>query len=404
MEPDISRPAVRTPGPALAGPNTGSRWTLLLCAAAALLALLAWATHSPLDQVSRARAQFIANARTQVVQASADGVVDALTVSEGAAVTRGQLLVQLDRTQAVAAVSDSRAKVAALRATLARLQAEVQGRPLVFPADLHRFPTFVDNQQNLYDRRRDALSAELASLQKGLDLTREELSLVEALVRTRDVGRAELIRLQKQESDLAGQITGKRNRFFQEAQEALTKAEEDLSTQSQLLAEREVLLDRMQIAAPADGLVRNMQITTPGARVRPGEVIMELLPTGGKLILEARLGTADIARIRVGGPVQVKLDAFDYTVHGTLKGQITYVSPDALTDRRPQGDESYYRVHVELDGEHLRLMNDRAREDRRVQIQAGMWATVEFIVGRQTVFEYLAKPIIKASNEALRER
>ena len=150
-------------------------------------------------------------------------------------------------------------------------------------------------------------------------------------------------------------------------------------------------------------LLGNIQITTPGARVRPGEVILELLPTQGQQVLEAKLLPADIAHVRAGTRAAVKLDAFDYTVHGVLQGVVTYVSPDALQERTAQGDESFYRVLVEVDRAHLEQRNRQA-PTRPIQLQAGMFATVEFIVGEHTVLHYLAKPLLRTAGDALGER
>lgn len=364
--------------------------------------LIHWASTSELEQIARARGQFIASARTQVVQAPSDGVIERVAVKEGEAVRKGQLLVQFDKAQAAAAVSDSRAKVAALRASLSRLQAEVLGRPLVFPAELRSHQSFIENQRELHQRRKAALDAEVAALEQSLSLVRQELSLVDGLVATGDLGRAELIRIQKMETEIQGQISSKRNRFFQDAQEAMTKAEEDLATQQQVLLDRSVALERLEVLSPADGLVRNIQITTPGARVRPGEVILEMLPTGSQLILEAKLKPADISMVRVGTPAIIKLDAYDYAIYGSLHGAVRYVSPDALMERGPQGEEAYYRVQVLL--EQPGTPSSHAAPASRLDVQAGMLSTVEFVVGRHTVLQYISKPLVKTLSEALRER
>lgn len=390
---------------AVAGTSVArQRLAWMLGASFALFAsLVAWASLATLEQVARARGQVIASARTQVVQAATDGQIVEVSVREGQRVSRGQRLVQLDRAEAEAAVADARAKVAALHAALARLQAEVLGRSLVFPAPAQDYPVFMDNQRQLFHRRKAALDAEVDALSRSLAITREELRMASDLLASGDIGRSEVLRLQRQEAELLGQVNSRRHRFFQDAQEAMTKAEEDLSTQRQVLAEREVHLDRMQVLAPADGLVRNIQITTPGARVRPGEVILELLPTSGQQVLEAKLLPADIAYVHPGTRAAVKLDAFDYIVHGVLQGVVTYVSPDALQERTARGDESFYRVLVELDREHLDRRN-RSAPERPIQLQAGMFSTVEFIVGRHTVLQYLAKPLLKTAGEALGER
>lgn len=293
--------------------------------------------------------------------------------------------------------------MAALKAALTRLEAEVFNRPLKFADDVRAHPAFVQNQTELFQRRQGAIKAEVAALEESLGLVRKELDLSEKLLATGDLGQAEVIRLQKQVADLKGQITNRRNKYFQDAQAEMTKAEEDLSTQQQALAERTAIYERTEITAPADGLVKNIQLTTPGAKVRSGESIMELLPTGSALIVEAKLKPADIAYIRKGLPAAIKLDAFDYSIYGVLRGQVIYISPDALSEKTPNGDQVYYRVQIRIDEEALAARN-RQHSGKPVHIQPGMTATVDITTGSQSVLAYMTKPITKTLSEALSER
>lgn len=390
---------IRTPVPVS---STKAGWLIALIFLI-LSVLGAWAAIAEIDQIARAQGQIIASSRTQIIQAATDGVLERMEIHEGQAVRKGQPLAQLEQEQYSAAVADSRAKVAALKAALARLQAEVFNRPLSFPAAARAYPAFIENQTELFHRRQAALRAEIAALEESLTLIREELDLADKLLSSGDIGKAEVIRLQKQAADLKGQITNRRNKYFQDAQEQMTRAEEELATQEQALAERSVNLDRTLITAPADGLVRNISITTLGARVRPGDVIMELLPTGSQLVLEAKLKPADIAVVRKGLPATVKLDAFDYSIYGVLKGEVAYVSPDALTEKTPQGEAIYYRVHVTIDEASLRERN-RRHANKPIEIQPGMTATADITTGSQTVLQYLTKPITKTLAESLGER
>lgn len=381
---------------------TRSRW-LIAVLFLVLAILVGWASVAEIDQIARAPGQVIASARTQIVQTGIDGVIDTLLVREGQRVSKGELLVRLDRSQAEAARRDSLAKVAALKAALIRLRAEVFNRPLQFPPEVRMYTEFVANQSELFRRRQDALHAEIAALEESLTLVKKELALSAKLAATGDIGQAEVIRMQRQVADLKGQITNRRNKYFQDAQEQMTKAEEDLATQEQALADRTTVWERTEIATPADGLVKNIQLTTPGAKVRPGDVILEILPTGSELIVEARLKPADIGYVRQGLPAAVKLDAFDYSIYGVLSSTVTYVSPDALTEKTAQGEQVYYRVHLRIDEAELAKRN-RAHPDRPVDIQPGMTATVDIITGRRNVLAYLTKPITKTLSESMGER
>jgi multidrug efflux pump subunit AcrA (membrane-fusion protein) len=372
---------------------------VIALAGAVTIAFLLWASFARIDEVTHAKGVVIARSRTQVIQSAIDGVIRDIGVEEGQPVKSGQVLARLERTQAQAAQNDSQAKVAALEAALVRLHAEVLGTPLDFPEQVRAYPHFVTNQSELYFRRKKALDAELGTLRENLRLAREELAVMSSLLETGDVGKIEVIRLQRQVADLDGQINLRRNKFFQDAQQEMTRAEEELSTQKQVLAERSFTVDKLEIRSPVDGVVKKVQLTTTGAKVRPGDVVMELLPTGSRLVVEGKLRPADIGFVRAGMPATVKLDAFDYSIFGVLKGVVAYISPDAITEQSAQGEMLYYRVQVRLDE-----AGDLRRDGQVLKIQPGMTAGIDIITGRKTVLSYLTKPIAKVLHESLGER
>lgn len=383
--------------------SQGAHLRIIVSITVLLGVLLVWASFSEIAQTSRAPGQVIAVARTLVVQAAIDGVISEMLVQEGQTVTKGQLLVRLDRSQVEAAYKDSEGKVAALQATLARVRAEVLGQPLVFPPDVQAFPHFVANQQALFQRRRSLLQADVSAMQKILALVNEELALNRPLLEAGDIGKADIIRLKRQAAELQGQIASRQSKFFQDAQMEMTKAQEDLSTQQEQLNDRKSMYERADIYSPADAQVKNIQTTTPGAKVRPGDELMELVPTSGEFVIEAKLKPADVGTLRVGLPTSIKLDAYDYSIYGMLEGKVRYISPDTLSERTPQGDVPYYRVQVDVDHSALGLHNAQ-RPDRKIEIQPGMTATVDIEIGKHSVLSYLTKPVSKTFKDALHER
>lgn len=162
-------------------------------------------------------------------------------------------------------VSDSNAKVAALRITLARLHAEVYGTPLAFPEDLHGYQDYMRNQRDLYQKRRTAIKEDLAALGNMLSLARQELSINRKLVATGDVSQAEILRLQRAVADIEAQMTSRRNKYFQDAQAEMTKAQEDLTSQTEQLRDRNQVLEQTRLVATADGIVNNIRVNTIGA-------------------------------------------------------------------------------------------------------------------------------------------
>lgn len=389
----------------IARDSVDSNWLLILVTAVLISVVTGWAAWSEIDMLARASGQIIATARTQIIQSSTDGVIEKVVVQEGERVKKGQLVVQLEKVQPEAAVQDSQSKVAALRAALSRLRAEVLGQSLAFDSDVLAYPTFVKNQTELFQRRNSALKAEIGAMEQSLTLVQQQLELSLPLLHTGDLGKSEIIALRKQIAELSGQITNRRNKFFQDAQAEMTKAEEELAAQEQLLIDRKAVFERATIYSPADGIVKNIQLTTPGARVRPGDVILEILPTGGSLVLEVKLPPADIAFVQAGLPASVKLDAYDYAIYGQLPGMVAYVSPDALIEKTNAGDKPYYRVQVQISG--LRANSNELVSNatgKKILVQAGMTGSVDIRTGKQTILSYLTKPITKTWHSALHER
>jgi membrane fusion protein, adhesin transport system len=377
------------------GPQRLVFWLAVLLGSALL-----WASWAEVPQLARSTGQVIALSRTQVIQAANDGVVESILVREGDSVEKGQLLMQLDTSQLNAAVQDSQAKVAALRAALSRLQAEVFGRPLHFQGlDTEKYKAFVLNQTDLYRRRKQALDDEIDTLKSMLANVQEELQMSLPLLASGDIAQTEIIRLKRSQAELQGSISNRRNKFFQDAQADMTKAEEELATQEQMLVERTSNLERMQLHAPSDGLIRNVKVTTVGGRVRPGDVVMDVLPTNSELIVETKLKPQDLTFIAVGQKASVKLDAYDYSIYGILDGEVIYVSPDALSEDTRQGEHIYYRVHVRIQRNHL-----QSPRGRKIEITPGMTAQVEIATGKMSVLRYLTKPLVKTVNAALTER
>ncbi len=374
-------------------------WMIVGTLSLVIIPFLVWSSYAKIDQISTARGQVIAAAKTQQIQSAIDGVVEEIYVHEGDQVKRGQDLILLERSQAEAAFEDSEAKVAALKATLARLEAEVYGKPLQFDESLKKeYPDFFENQSALFQRRQQALHDEIKALEESLSLAKEELALNLPLLKSGDIGATEIIRLKRQIAELKGKITNSRNTYFQESQAEMTKAEEELATKEQELTDKRITLERTKITSPMNALVKNIIITTRGARVRPGDVIMELVPFGDELIIEAKMKPSDISFVKPGQMAAIKLDAYDYSIYGMFHGKVKYISPDALMERTQKGEEYYFRVLISMGETEL-----IAKNGKKVLLTPGMTTQVDIVTGERTVLTYLTKPITKTFSEALHE-
>lgn len=363
-----------------------------------LIPFLTWASYAKLEQISRAQGMVIATAKTQEIQSANDGVIENIYVTEGQTVKKGQVIAKLDESQFQAGFEAIRAKVAALEAAISRLEAEVFKKDLTFTKLSLEYPEFVSSQKELFKRRQEALNDEISVLENSLKLARDELNLNAPLVKTGDIGAIELIKLKRQVADIEGQIVNKRNKYFQESQAELTKSEQELSTQKQELNDKTVTLGRAEIVAPMDAIVNNIVITTKGAKVKAGDVIMQLVPID-ELVIEAKLSPAEISFVNVGQKASVKLDAYDFSIYGGFDGKVKHISSDTLVEKTNKGEEFFFRVLISLNGNEI-----TSKVGKKVVVTPGMTGQIDIITGERTVLTYLAKPVIKTLNEAFTER
>lgn len=360
---------------------------------------IAWAAVADIDQVSRATGQVIPSGRVQIVQSLDGGVIEAINVKEGDRVRKGQVLVRLDRVRLQAAVEEGSAKVASLKTVKARIEAELFDKPLIFPKDVDQFPEFMANQRQLFTKRRAAQSQDIAGLRRMLRLVQQELAMNQPLLQYGDVSRSEVLRLERSVADIEVQIANRQNKYLQDLQAEYAKVEEELVTAEQTLKQRAAALADTELEAPTDGIVKNVRLTTIGGVLRPSDEVLQIVPTGEELIVEAKVSPADIAYVRLGQLASVKFDAYDSSIFGSANGIVRYISPDTLTEQKPNGDQVYYRVHIRVDTKSM-----RSQAGDKIEIQPGMTATAEIITGSNTVLKYLFKPIIKTLDQSFGER
>jgi adhesin transport system membrane fusion protein len=379
--------------------RTNSSRFIIWGSALTIVSFLAWANWAELDQITRASGQVITSSRNQVIQAADGGVLAALPVREGAQVKRGELLARFDRTRSEASYQESATKSAALQAVVARLNAEVVGGEPHFAAALAAYPEFRTTQLALLHKRQSALREEIGALEQTRALINAELELNLPLVKSGDVSRADILRLQRQVADVQGNITNRNNKYLQDIQTDLAKAQEDLAGTQQVMVQRKEQLNTTEIRAPMDGVVRNVRLTTLGGVARPGEEIMQIVPLNDDMVVEVKVKPADIAFVRTGLSASVKFDAYDYTIYGALPGEVSYISADTLSEETRTNEQPYYRVQIRTRAQSL-----IGKNQRKIFIQPGMTASVEIKTGSNTVLHYLTKPITKTLSESLGER
>jgi len=314
-------------------------------------------------------------------------------------VEKGELLAVLDKTRLEASFQEFRAKEVALGAQVARLKAEVYDEPLHFPDTLKAFPDLAAAQRALYTKRRSALAQDISALERSAGLVQQELQLNEPLLLNGDVSEVDVIRLKRQLSDIEAQISTRQNKHFQDAQAELVKAEEELNSITQNVAQRRDALSRTELRAPLAGVIKNIRVTTLGGVLKASEEVMQIVPSDDDLLIEVKVRPQDIAHLKPGLPANVKIDAYDYTIYGIMSGTLSYLSPDTLEEGNKPNEQAYYRALIKSDGKRF-----SGRPGENLEIQPGMTATVDIMTGRNTVLRYLTKPLIKTVSESFGER
>lgn len=373
-------------------------WSLYLMAAV-VLTVVVWAFLAKVDQIVRADGRVVSDGREQIISSLEGGILGNMLVREGMLVEKGQDLVQLDPTRFEAQQNEGQAKRIALMATVARLQAEAMGKTLVFPPEVLADRSVMQGETESYEARRLALNEAVGVTRRSLSLLQRELHMSERLSASGLMSEVEVMRLQRQANDLNLQIQERVNRFRQDASGELVKARTEMAQLEEQMVVKQDVLSRTMLKSPVRGLVKNIRIGTVGGVVQAGAPIMEIVPVGTRILVEAHIKPADIGFIRKGLPVTVKLSAYDYFVYGGLEGVVDYISPDALAEegKAASPEATYYRALIRSDVSTLH------QGGKPLSVIPGMVASVEMRTGERTVMQYVLLPMMK-SKEAFQER
>lgn len=405
-------------------------------------AFVIWASLAEVDEIARGEGKVIPASKTQIVQASEPGIVEEIAVKIGQTVNKNDLIIRLDDTLNESSLGEQQAKARTLRARIARLKQEQEGRiaePLTCPDELIEMaPQICENEQKLLVARRQNFDTKLSVLKSRLDQREKELEearvnvqrltgslavsdreteLVTSMVKRNLMAKTEQIRVDREQTELRGQLnlaqeTIKRAgsaiveaelqvdefglQLQQEALDELTQALAELSVVDETIRGASDRVARTDIRSPVDGIVNTLDVNTLGAFVQPGTVVAGIVPTSETLLVEARVSPRDVAFIRPDQKALIKVSAYDFSIFGGLDGKVQNITADSLVDQNT--GEPYYQVRVSTDRSALE------KDGQTYSIFPGMISTVEIITGRKTILSYLLKPINKARNEALRER
>lgn len=421
--------------------ETEARWlphALLATIAAFFVVALAWAAWTDVEEVARGEGRVVTQSQTQLIQNLEGGILAEILVREGDVVEKDQVLMRIDPTRFVAAFRENEQGNLALKAKIARLQAEAGGGALDMPREVTAAaPALAAQERALYQARQSDLAArseilrqqlaqreselrELRSreerLRESLGLIEKEIAITSPLVRDGVVSEIELLRQQREAARIRTELDGAtlaaprvqaaiaeaRKKleegvlvFRSQAGAELSQARAELAKAAESAPALEDRVARATVRSPMKGIVKTIPNRTVGGVVQPGNVMAEIVPLEETLLVETRLRPADIAFVHPGQRAIVKISAYDYSIFGGLEGKIEYVSADSL---QPQQGEPFFVVHVRT------ASNAIAYQGRSLKVTPGMTASVDVVTGMRSVLTYLLKPVNRMREQAMRER
>ncbi len=366
---------------------------------AGVVLFIAWAAWFEIDQSVRASGQIIPTARTQTVQVVDGGVLARVLVSEGQSVVAGQLVAQLGSTRTKANHQQIVARHKALYMALIRAQAESRQQTPDF-GDQTGFTELLVAQQQLYWQQRRNLDAQLATLEQALQLAHTQWQLNVDLYETGDVSRVAVLQAKGKVEQLQGEIIAATNQYLLRAHEEVSQLKAELDVVRHQLKESADLMQHTEIRSPATGVVKHLAIHTLGAVLVAGEELMQISPTDGELLVEVKINPMDIGQLALGMPTVIKLDAFDYSIFGSLQGELSYISSDTLEEQNVGQQQSFYLARISIDQDAKSAHPTLAA----ITLKPGMTISVDIQTSQRSVLYYLAKPLTRAFAGALTER
>jgi HlyD family secretion protein/adhesin transport system membrane fusion protein len=408
-------------------------WSVALC----VIAFATWSVVTQVDEIAKAKGAVIPEGEKQVLQSAIGGKLKQILVKEGQLVEKGQPLVEFDATFQRTALEELKSQQVTLLASVERMNALLEQREpnlaefeVDYPEIVSQQKAQLNAQKALYFQKRVVIEKEseqiaeqlrsvekaLPSYEKELNATKQELNILEKGYKAGNISRLRVLEMRQKLASIEQKIEearGKKSVLIRQADsndqkiiqllaeakakvsDDRSKAVSDLSALNARVRSSQAKLTNTMLVSPLQGLVQSIPSTQDGGVIQPGGTVVEIVPVGGNADFKARLSPRDIGFVSVGQPTRVKIDAFDYSRFGALKGTVESISP---TTSQSERGEIYYEVVVSVDTPYFR------DNPESFSILPGMTGEVDITTGEKSVFQYLWKPIYTNVSVAFGER
>ncbi len=412
--------------------------TVVMILALFVIAAILWMHWARIDVVIRGAGKVSPASQVQNIQSLEGGIVSEILVREGQYVEAGEALIKISDVAFSSSFEENRLLYLELLARSGRLNAEAFDREYVTDPEVAAEATelalaeqslLASNLQQLaqtlkvHDEKisqqqsalREARSRQ-SQLKKSLDLVQQEIEIKRPLRDRGIISEVEFLQLQQRETELQGEIDAVRlsiPRIRSTIEEArFTKRKERLDFQNKAKKElnevnaeigrireaQTALQDRVKrttLRSPVRGIVQRLYVNTIGGVVNPGNNILDIVPQDDSLLVEVNIEPADIADVHVGQFARLKFSAYDFAIHGSLQGIVTFISADTITD---EDGASHFLVRIKPNRLHLGASSDE------LPVKVGMTAEADIITDKKTILSYLTEPVHRGIDKALRER
>jgi len=404
----------------------------------AIIAFLIWANFAYIDEIARGDGEVIPSGENQMIQNLEGGIVEEILVKEGDNVEKGQILLKIDNQKSISSYSSNEIKAEALQAKILRLEAEANGEDFKVPEDVKkRLGQFIDNEKSLYETNKKELTSKLNALREKLVQRKQELqeaysqkdhlessySMISREVRmTKPMvakgvrSKIDFLKLQREANEIESKYDAVKKsiprlksaikevqnniketqlNFQSQAKEKMNEALAELRTLKATSTALEDQVTRTIVKSPMKGIVQRLYVHTVGGVIKPGQDIMEIVPSDETLLVKVKIKPKDIAFIYKGQRAIVKFTAYDFSIYGGLEGKVVQISPDSIKDEE---GNVFYEVRIKTDKNYI------GRNGKELKIIPGMTTTVDIITGKKSVLDYILKPILKTKQYTFTER
>ena len=398
---------------------------------------LLWMSWAEIDVVIRGSGKVTPESQVQVIQSLEGGIVTEIMVTEGETVDAGQALVKMSDIAFSSSVEENRLQYLELLARSSRLNAEATAQAFQSIDEVSKkAPELMRAEESLYNTNKQQLEESLSILEqqisqqetalkeaeskqrqvkKSLELLRKEIRIKEPLKQRGIISEVEFLQLQQREAEMDGELEtvglsipryqstieearSKKQKelldFRNKAKKELNEVSAEISRIKEAQAALQDRVTRTTLRSPVKGIVQRLYANTIGGVVSPGNDILEIVPQEDTLLIELNIKPADIASVHINDLARLKFSAYDFAIHGSLEGHVSFISADTITNEE---GESFYLVRVKPAQSYL------GPESKKLPIKVGMTVDADIVTDKKTILQYLTNPVQRGLDKALRE-